>query len=275
MEKRDLIRTGASFDKYYSSLNKSYHKAFNKYLMLHYPFFNKKGESLEQRQINLTDFCVSRLEQIQNRKVLEIGCGNGTQSLYIAEKYGPAHTIGIDLNVQNIELAHLLNRNADKVSFFVDDAHALDNVEDNSIDIIFCIESAFHYPEKDKFLKQVNRVLKDGGEFVIADILAKSLKKRPLIRKWKQKMFYFHWTMDQYMNSFRDSQLTITKTDNITPNIIRGYRGYLKWIKRKEIGSYMFYSSILVFVFIQVNLNLILLRRRRHYMVFTGKKMAA
>lgn len=274
MGKRDLIKTGGSFDKYYRSLNSSYHKAFNKYLMLHYPFFVKKGESLERRQINLTDFCVSRLETIADRKVLEIGCGNGTQSIYIYDQYNPGETIGIDLNSENIDLANSLKKSDHKITFMVDDAHALDQVPDNSVDVIFCIESAFHYPEKGKFLQQVNRVLKEDGEFVIADILAKSLKKRPLIRKWKEKMFYHHWTIEQYMDSFRDSKLEITKTNNITPNIIKGYKGYLQWIKRKDVGSRLFYASIIVFVFIQVNLNLVLLRRRRHYMVFTGKKAA-
>lgn len=272
MRKMDLIKTGGSFNKYYRSLNNSYYKAFNKYLMLHYPFYVKKGESLERRQINLTDYCVSRIDSLEGKKVLEVGCGNGTQSLYIADRYNPAETIGIDLNEHNIELARELSQNVQKVSFFVDDAHALDQVSDNSVDIIFCIESAFHYPEKEKFLQQVRRVLKEGGEFVIADILAKSKKRRRLIGKWKRKMNYHHWTLDRYMDSFRDSKLSLTKSDNITRYVIKGYRGYLQWIKRKDVGSLLFYLSIQLFIIIQVNLNLILLRRRRHYMVFTGKK---
>jgi ubiquinone/menaquinone biosynthesis C-methylase UbiE len=268
----DLVRTGSSFDKYYHSLNNSYHKAFNKYLMLHYPYFEKKGESLERRQINLTDFCVSLVKDLKGKTVLEIGCGNGTQSLYIASKFEPEETIGIDLNEPNIKLANQLKQDNTNVIFHVDDAHKLEKIDANSIDIIFCIESAFHYPDKQEFLQQVNRVLKDEGKFVIADILSKKFKKRFLIRKWKQKMNYHHWTLDQYYTSFRNSSLKVETTNNITPNIIKGYSGYNKWINKQQVGSRIMYLTMQLFIFIQVNLNLILLRRRRLYMVFSGSK---
>jgi ubiquinone/menaquinone biosynthesis C-methylase UbiE len=274
MNSLELIRTGSSFDKYYQSLNSSYHKAFNKYLMLHYPLFVKKGESLERRQINLTDYCVSHLGNLQNKRLLEIGCGNGIQSVYIANKFQPEETIGIDLNEDNITLAQNLENNGSNVIFHVDDAHKLEKIEDDSIDVIICIESAFHYPDKDQFLTQVNRVLKEDGEFLIADILAKKYKKRILLGKWKRKMSYHHWTLDQYIDSFNSSSLTIDKTDNITKKVIKGYNGYMGWINRRDVGSGIRYYLIQIFIFIQVNLNLILLRRRRHYMIFAGRKLA-
>lgn len=275
MKKLELITTGSSFDKYYRSLNNSYHKAFNKYLMLHYPFFVKKNESLERRQINLTDYCVSHLDDLRGKRVLEIGCGNGIQSMYIANTFKPGMTIGIDLNEENILLAQKLERNGSDILFHVDDAHKLEKIEDNSIDTIICIESAFHYPEKEQFLEQVRRVLKDNGEFVIADILSRKHKKRYLLRKWKRKMNYHHWTVEQYESSFVRSKLQVEKTDNITPKIIKGYHGYLGWISSRDIGSGLRYMAILIFIFIQVNLNLILLKRRRHYMIFAGRKTAA
>jgi ubiquinone/menaquinone biosynthesis C-methylase UbiE len=242
--------------------------------MLHYPLFVKKGESLERRQINLTDYCVAHLGNLENKRVLEIGCGNGIQSIYIANKFKPSETIGIDLNEDNINLAQRMESNGSNVVFHVDDAHKLEKIKDNSIDTIICIESAFHYPDKEKFLEQVNRVLKDGGEFMIADILSKKYKKRRLIGKWKRKMSYHHWTLEQYNSSFSESKLVVEKMDNITSKIIKGYSGYMNWISSKEVGR-LRYLLIQLFIFIQVNLNLILLRRRRHYMIFAGKKMAA
>jgi cyclopropane fatty-acyl-phospholipid synthase-like methyltransferase len=276
MAKLELISTGSSFDKYYRSLNSSYHKVFNKYLMLHYPMFSKKNESLERRQINLTNFCIAQLTNLKDKRVLEIGCGNGIQSIYIANKFEPVETIGIDLNAENIDLARHLEHNGRRVVFHVDDAQKLANIKDRSIDTIVCIESAFHYAEKELFLAQVHRVLKDGGEFVIADILSRRYKKRLLfVRNWKKKMFYYHWTLEQYVKSFNESRLEVEKTCNITPNIIKGYNGYLRWIKMGDVESRVIrYLALQVFMLIQVNLNLHLLRRRRQYMIFKGKKAA-
>ena len=86
---------------------------------------------------------------------------------------------GIDLNKANIEIANNEKENAkaDNVRFFVDDAQNLTQIPSDSIDVLLNIESAFHYPDKPAFLKEVHRVLKPGGQFLIADILS-TRKKR-------------------------------------------------------------------------------------------------
>jgi sarcosine/dimethylglycine N-methyltransferase len=43
---------------------------------------------------------------------------------------------------------------------------------DGAFDRVICVESAFHYPDKPAFLREVRRVLGRGGRFVLADILA-------------------------------------------------------------------------------------------------------
>jgi ubiquinone/menaquinone biosynthesis C-methylase UbiE len=274
MAKMEMISTGSSFDNYYRSINSIYQKVFNKYLMLHYPLFSEKNESLEKRQLNLTDFCIAQLSSIKDKRILEIGCGNGIQCIYIADKFKPLETIGIDLNEENINLARRQEHKQNRVIFYVDDAHKLEHIADNSIDAIICIESAFHYPEKERFLFQIHRVLKNEGEYVIADILSRSHRKRFLLRKWKKKMFYYHWTLEQYKKSMHLSGLEVERICNITPDIILGYRGYLRWIKFGEIKSgILMYLAFQIFMLIQVNLNLYLLRTRRQYMIFKGKRI--
>ena len=93
--------------------------------------------------------------------------------MYIAENQPDSKIIGIDLNHDNIAIA-LQNKNGQQnIEFRVDNAHHLQTISDNSIDLLLCIESAFHYPQKELFLQQVNRVLKKSGKFIIADIINK------------------------------------------------------------------------------------------------------
>jgi ubiquinone/menaquinone biosynthesis C-methylase UbiE len=268
---KDLFETGGSTNNYYQSINKTYVNVFNKYLMLHYPFFKEKNESLEKRQVNLTDHCLSRVGSMQNKTILEVGCGNGTQSIYMYNNFHPKKTIGVDINRSNIELAQNLKNGHEELEFFVDDAQKLEKIPDNSIDILVCIESAFHYPHKKLFLEQVERVLKPSGKFLIADILSRSNKKRiPLIEKWKRKMSFHHWTESEYADSFRQSALTVEYKENITPWVIKGYKDFGSWIKRKQIRNYFTYLLLNLFVFIQVSTNVILLQYRRKYLIFVG-----
>ena len=266
---KDLFETGGSTKNYYQSINKTYVNAFNKYLMLHYPFFREKNESLEKRQVNLTDHCISKVGTIQDKTVLEVGCGNGTQSIYLYNKFRPYRTIGVDINKNNIELAKNLKNGHEKLEFHVDDAQKLEKIPDNSIDILLCIESAFHYPNKKSFLDQVERVLKPSGKFLIADILSRSNKRRmALLQKWKRKMNFHHWTENQYIKSFRQTELSVVHRENITPEVIRGYKDSGNWIMKNHFNNYFNYLLLKLFVFIQVTMNVLLLQNRRKYLIF-------
>lgn len=271
MTNAKLVTTGNSTHDYYKSINKTYRKLFSKLLMLHYPFFRKPNESLEKRQINLTRYCISKLESLKNKNILDVGCGNGTQSLFINNNYFPAKVVGVDINKNNIQLAETLNEDHRETEFMVDDAQRLNKVPDNSVDILLCIESAFHYPDKNEFMKQIRRVLKPNGNFLIADILTSSYKNRYFMEKWKRKMSYFHWTKEDYSNAFKTNNLEVKYTENITKSVIKGYQGFNNWIKRKDVNSLIEFLWFRLFLYIQVKINIILLKRRREYIIFIGK----
>ena len=242
--------------------------------MLHYPFFEKEEETLEDRQINLTKFCVSQLEKIKNQNVLEVGCGNGTQSIYIYENYRPAKLTGVDINSHNIELANSINGSHQSLDFMVDDAQQLAKVPDNSVDVLLCIESAFHYPDKERFMRQVQRVLKPSGKFLIADILSRSYKNRFFMEKWKRKMNFHHWTEDHYLQTFEKNGLKVDYTKDITESIKKGYKGYNRWLSRKKFNSFLNYLTFKLFIFAQVKINTFLLNKRRKYFIFMGEPLS-
>jgi ubiquinone/menaquinone biosynthesis C-methylase UbiE len=270
MSETKLIETGASTQNYYQSINKAYRKLYQKLLMLHYPFFQAEGESLEERQINLTSYCISKIDSLEDKHVLEVGCGNGSQSIYIFEKYKPAKFTGIDINIQNVDLAKSINGWHKNLEFFVDDAQQLKNIPDQSVDVLLCIESAFHYPDKIKFLKEIKRVLKPSGKFLIADLLAYSGKNRYFLEKWKRKMNYHHWTESQYIKAFDDHGLKLQHNENITEPIKDGYKGYKNWVSRDKFNLYIEYLWFKLFVLVQVKINVVLLNKRRQYFIFVG-----
>ena len=274
MSNTKLIETGSSTNNYYQSINQTYKKLFHKLLMLHYPFYQKQHESLEERQVNLTKHCVDRLGDIKDKEILEVGCGNGTQSIYIHENFKPAKTIGIDINTNNIELANDINGAHHNLEFIVDDAQQLKQIPDNSVDALLCIESAFHYPDKDSFMKQIHRVLKPTGKFIIADILSVSYKNRYFMERWKRKMSYYHWTKDHYIENFKKNKLSVQHSENITEAIKNGYNGYGSWVKRKDFNTIFSFFWFKLFIFVQVKINILLLKKRRKYYIFVGKPLS-
>jgi ubiquinone/menaquinone biosynthesis C-methylase UbiE len=166
-----LIGAGFTSRHYYESMNLALKRLNNEYTMLHYPFYVNESDSFFQAQKNLTDYCISLLNPLKNKEILEIGCGNGVQAIYICTNYHPLSITGIDLSNGSIEIANSEKERTkiNNVFFYVDNAQDLTHISSDSIDVILTIESAFHYPDKPAFLKEVYRVLKPGGEFLIAD----------------------------------------------------------------------------------------------------------
>lgn len=276
MKKPKLINVGFSFKDYYATINHYYTEVFSRHLMLHYPLYKSDHETLEQRMHNLTDLCVSLVGDLKEKNVLEVGCGNGVQSAYVYKTYSPAIVTGVDINPDNIAIAQQQAGLSGNIIFCVDDAQKLDHILHDSIDTLFCIESAFHYADKKLFLENVHRVLKPGGEFLLADILSKSQKKRYWIRSWKEKMNFYHWTDEQYRQAFSDIQgLQLLKSIDITSLVIQGYKGYRGWVTRRQCSSLISYLLMQIFLLIFVNSNTIALKNRRIYMIYSGVKSPA
>ena len=270
-----MVRSGLSTDHYYEVMNHALKRVNNDdYTMLHYPLFINKSDTFLQAQENLTDHCISGLDSLENKIILEIGCGNGVQTKYILNKFNPKSITGVDLNQENIRIA---NREKDRrgmknIHFFVDDAQQLSKFKKNSIDVIINIESAFHYPDKPLFLKQLFRVLKPGGYFLIADILTTHKKKKWLKKSWKKKMVFHHWDKKKYEIELAKAKLIITRFEDITSGVTDGFRNYRMWLKEMKKGRFFENQFYKLFYIINARLNIYLLRTKRQYCIFSGIK---
>jgi len=269
-----LIGTGFTYEQYYESMNLALKKLNNGHAMLHYPYYGSESDSFFQAQKNLTDYCISLLDNLENKKILEIGCGNGIQAFHINANYKPSKITGIDLNTANIEIANneKKNSNIKNVHFYVGDAQNLINIPSNSIDTVLNIESAFHYPDKQAFLHEVYRILKPGGEFLIADILSK--RKRGF-KLWSKSMIYNFWDKTCYDEGFQKSYLEIRYEEDITCQVKKGWNLYHKWMPKIEKKDFFQNVAFRLFYYINVKLNLYFLNNKQQYQIFVGYKSAA
>ena len=69
-----MIRSGLSTDHYYEVMNNALKRVNNDdYTMLHYPLFINKSDTFLQAQENLTNHCISRLDSLENKTILNHG----------------------------------------------------------------------------------------------------------------------------------------------------------------------------------------------------------
>lgn len=138
---------------------------------MHHGYYGADGNEKKDRrqaQIDLIEELLkwSGVQQAQN--ILDVGCGIGGSSLYLAEKLN-ARATGITLSP--VQAARATERAAaaglaTKTQFQVADAQAMP-FADNSFDLVWSLESGEHMPDKALFMQECYRVLKPGGTLIM------------------------------------------------------------------------------------------------------------
>lgn len=269
-----MIRSGSSTGQFYKSMNNALYRMKDEYTMLHYPLFVNEEEDFLGAQENLTRHCISFIEPLEGKTVLEIGCGNGVQTKFVATNYNPRLITGIDLNRSNISIANRekSRRGLANVHFLVDDAQNMKKIKDDYFDVVINIESAFHYPDKQAFLHEIKRVLSPGGSFLIADILSTTDPDRNRRITWKKRMKLHHWTISQYNEGIRNAGLQVLAVDNITGNVIRGFLNYKSYFRHMKKRNPFHTIIFRIFYMINLRLNVRNLRKNKQYLIFSGVK---
>jgi ubiquinone/menaquinone biosynthesis C-methylase UbiE len=104
-------------------------------------------------------------KKYRGKKLLEIGCGLGTDSLQFARN--GAIVTGIDLTEEGPRLAkQRFDMEGLRGEFLAADAENLP-FADNTFDVVFSFGVLHHTPDTQKAVNEVYRVLKPGGEIVI------------------------------------------------------------------------------------------------------------
>ena len=145
---------------------------------MHHGYYGRSGNNKvnrRQAQIDLIEELLSwagytKSDSSTNPKtIIDVGCGIGGSSLYLAQKFN-ANVTGITLSPVQANRATERVKNAgfqEQVQFQV--ANALEMpFPDNQFDLVWSLESGEHMPDKTQFLAECYRVLRPGGKLILA-----------------------------------------------------------------------------------------------------------
>ncbi|PSO58731.1 MAG: SAM-dependent methyltransferase [Cyanobacteria bacterium QH_2_48_84] len=159
--------------QFYDASSKLWEQTWGEHM--HHGYYGRAGTHKlprHQAQIDMIEELLNwgRLPTGQKpRRILDVGCGIGGSTLYLAQKFQTSAT-GITLSSFQASRARERTEAAilwEKVQFQVADALDMP-FADNTFDLVWSLESGEHMPDKTQFVRECYRVLQPGGTLVMA-----------------------------------------------------------------------------------------------------------
>lgn len=144
------------------------------------------------------------IDGVKPAKVLDVGCGIGGTTRFLAKKFGSGTQVsGITLSQAQVDRATALAKERDvpNADFQVMDALAM-GFEDNTFDVVWACESGEHMPDKKKYIEEMTRVLKPGGKIVVATWCQRDLNGIPFTQSERKMLdfLYAEWTHPYFIS---------------------------------------------------------------------------
>jgi len=124
----------------------------------------KRNAFVLGRYKNVINLLKRELGSLDNKKILDVGCGDGVLSFLLAKE--DAKVSGIDYSDIAIEFAKEKTKQL-KIDFRQGSAYELP-FEDNCFDAVVSSDVIEHLEDVPQYLSEINRVCKDGAKIIIS-----------------------------------------------------------------------------------------------------------
>jgi arsenite methyltransferase len=131
-----------------------------------------RGEEMESHHISIAEQTFAKMDLKPGDRVLDLGCGAGWATRILAHavagKRGPqqGHAVGIDVADEMIAKARAGSKDVENAIFAWGSAAEIP-WQENYFDKVLSIESFYYYPDQEKVLDEVRRVMTSGAKLYI------------------------------------------------------------------------------------------------------------
>lgn len=176
-----------------------------------------------------------------DERILDVGCGDGKISAYLANQLGVGSVVGIDLSPYMISVAKQNHGIFSNLSFENVDALKFDRKEEFDIAVSFC---ALHWivDQKDA-LKSIHKALKKGGRICFLNVgesisnLGPNTYALSTRKKWEKdfpdaKETKAHYSAAEYRALLEEVGFEVESTqEEFSSYIFEGRKAFVAWLR--------------------------------------------
>ena len=160
--------------------------------------------NMNRRHSRLTDWGLTRVALSRNAMVLDVGCGGGRTVSKLAALAPEGRVYGVDYSDASVALSHRENKRgilAGRVEIRQASVSQLP-FEADTFDLVTAVETHFYWPDLPADVREVLRVLKPGGTFLIVAEAYNGGKKARQMQVFADAMSrtgsYSHLTLEEH-----------------------------------------------------------------------------
>ena len=196
-----------------------------------------RGEEMEKHHLDITEKTLRQMDLRPGERVLDLGCGVGWATRILARLVGEGpqghgQVVGLDISDEMIRRARNASREFENIMFLWGSAEQIP-WEENFFDKVLSVESFYYYPDQQRALAELFRVMAPCGRLYI---LINLYRDNPYTLRWVEELKVpVHARSEaEYVellrrNAFEDVEALRIPDDTPTPDEYSG-----KWFKNAE-----------------------------------------
>jgi SAM-dependent methyltransferase len=139
-----------------------------------------RGEEMERDHLPITLPVIEKMRLSPTDNVLDVGCGAGWLARRLAAQVPEGRVVGMDVSDEMVRRARQATQHIDNTVFVMGSAEEIP-WETHFFTHVISVESAYYWPDPGAGLREIHRVLREGGS---AWILINYYRDNPYCHQW-------------------------------------------------------------------------------------------
>ena len=216
-------------ESYYDAEDAIYRTVWDEDGSVHWGYFDDMtGTDFLKGCANLDRIMVDRGRIDGAANVLDLGCGNGTTAIWLAQ-YSGCQATGIDLSGVRIDNAKAARERQetglrDRLAFEKASATELPFAE-GQFSHVWSQAVIYHVPDKRSVLKEVYRVLQPGGILVFDDLVKPKQEVSPDAQQYvyDRLLYDTEFSFESYQDALKSQGFEVLEAQDISSHLRQSY----------------------------------------------------
>ncbi len=217
-------------ESFYDSEDDLYRSFWDSEGSLHWGYFDNLNTTSSDDFLpacqHWNQYMLQRSGITKESKVLDLGCGNGNTAVWLAQQTG-CEVVGIDISQVRIDNAQNKAKDYPKLNLSFHKSSATNlPFANGEFTHVWSQATIYHIHDRNSALKEIHRVLKEGGTFLFDDLVTPVAEVSEMADRYVYQRLLFEPTFSQisYTETLSQLGLMVLEAKDLSSHLCKSYQ---------------------------------------------------